>query len=163
MTSGSSTTAPQAMSFSTRCHDRGVLAKPEVTTSSLQADEVDVDRDGLAGETDLDVVAALAHRAQAGVDAALVARGVGHDVEAALRAMALSRSAARTGVRPSDSAMSRRRWSPGVPEMVTAAPCERSTWALRMPMAPGPTTSAVSPGEATAGSHRHWATQRSGS
>ena len=27
-------------------------------------------------------------------------------------------------------------------------------------MAPGPTTSAVSPGEATAGSQRHWVTQR---
>ena len=41
--------------------------------------------DGLAGQADLYVVAALADRAQARVDAALVPGGIGDDVEADAR------------------------------------------------------------------------------
>ena len=128
----------------------------------LEADEVDVDADGLAGQADLDVVAALADRAQARVDAALVARGIGHDVEAHAGDGALE-------VGGEDRGQAQRR---GDVEALLVAGCAAdgdlrtlgsSTCAVRMPMAPGPTTRAVSPGEATAGSHRHWATQLSGS
>ena len=124
----------------------------------MQADEVDVDGDGLAREADLDVVAAPPRGAQAGVDAAPPPERPRRR-RSRRPGVTRPRSAASTTSRPSEAAMSSRApIARACPRPSRAHPARAAPAPLRMPMAPGPTTRAVSPGEATAGSQRHWRT-----